>query len=76
MGRPFSEEDEDTVNKVVPRCILERLKNLDVNKGNARSVLSGIPKDYFLLDWGLLGIGRITLLMTWLIALINLPASN
>ena len=47
MGRPFGEEDEDAVDKVVSRCSLERLKNLDVNKGNARSVLTGIPKDSF-----------------------------
>ena len=49
MGRPFKFGDEDSVDKMVWRCSLERLKNFDVKKGTGRSSLTGIgiPKAYF-----------------------------
>ena len=49
MGRPFKFGDEDSVDKMVWRCSLERLKNLDVKKGTGRSSLTGIevPKASF-----------------------------
>ena len=44
LGRPF-EKDED-VEKIVRRCSLERLKNLEVNKGGVEEWV-GIPKSSY-----------------------------
>ncbi|KAK9187492.1 hypothetical protein WN944_018888 [Citrus x changshan-huyou] len=46
LGRPFGDEDNDEVDKVLWRSSFERLKNLEVNK-NGKLSDSGVPNSSF-----------------------------